>query len=412
LLIFIRDMAFASVIALWSASSFAVDLHTDRTIKIYHDADYSNHESSALSMMMGLNTALDEVGFQLQGYRLELVPKNHRGNSARSKQHMKEFIEDPDALFILGGLHSPPYIRYRDYINENQVLLLIPWAAGGPITRFDQGLNWVFRLSIDDTKAGYRMIQYAHDKKSCKTPHLLLEDTPWGKSNFETMSKAMKQYSNVKLSVSWFNWNTKVNSARILLRDIANSGSDCILFVGNSIEGVDIFEAIVSLEESQRLPVVSHWGITGGDFEKHIDAQKREKLDLSFIQTCFSFLGDKDNAIKNSIFDRAKKLYPQALESSVDVSSPAGFIHSYDLGKLFIQAVNEIKLTGDVRIDRVAIRNKFENIGTPVEGLLKIYSAPFSAWSTDDQDAHEALGLDDFCMATYDKYGHVVVYPN
>lgn len=412
MLIFIRDMALVAAIVLLSGYSFAADLDTDRTIKIYHDADYSNHESSALAMMMGLNTALDEVGFQLQGYRLELVPKNHRGNSVRSKQHMKEFIEDPDALFILGGLHSSPYIRYRDYINENQVLLLIPWAAGGPITRYDQGLNWVFRLSIDDTKAGYRMIQYAHDKKSCKTPHLLLEDTPWGKSNFETMSKAMKQYSDVKLSVSWFNWNTKVNSARILLRDIANSGSDCILFVGNSIEGVDIFEAIVSLEESQRLPVVSHWGITGGDFEKHIDAQKRERLDLSFIQTCFSFLGDKDNAIKDSIFDRAKKLYPQALESSVDVSSPAGFIHSYDLGKLFIQAVNEIKLTGDVRIDRVAIRNKLENINTPVEGLLKIYSAPFSAWSTDDQDAHEALGLDDFCMATYDKNGHVVVYTN
>lgn len=412
MLIFIRDMALVAAIVLLSGYSFAADLDTDRTIKIYHDADYSNHESSALAMMMGLNTALDEVGFQLQGYRLELVPKNHRGNSVRSKQHMKEFIEDPDALFILGGLHSSPYIRYRDYINENQVLLLIPWAAGGPITRYDQGLNWVFRLSIDDTKAGYRMIQYAHDKKSCKTPHLLLEDTPWGKSNFETMSKAMKQYSDVKLSVSWFNWNTKVNSARILLRDIANSGSDCILFVGNSIEGVDIFEAIVSLEESQRLPVVSHWGITGGDFEKHIDAQKREKLDLSFIQTCFSFLGDKDNAIKDSIFDRAKKLYPQALESSVDVSSPAGFIHSYDLGKLFIQAVNEIKLTGDVRIDRVAIRNKLENINTPVGGLLKIYSAPFSAWSTDDQDAHEALGLDDFCMATYDKDGHVFVYPN
>ena len=412
MLIFIRDMALVAAIVLLSGYSFAADLDTDRTIKIYHDADYSNHESSALAMMMGLNTALDEVGFQLQGYRLELVPKNHRGNSVRSKQHINEFIEDPDALFILGGLHSSPYIRYRDYINENQVLLLIPWAAGGPITRYDQGLNWVFRLSIDDTKAGYRMIQYAHDKKSCKTPHLLLEDTPWGKSNFETMSKAMKQYSDVKLSVSWFNWNTKVNSARILLRDIANSGSDCILFVGNSIEGVDIFEAIVSLEESQRLPVVSHWGITGGDFEKHIDAQKREKLDLSFIQTCFSFLGDKDNAIKDSIFDRAKKLYPQALESSVDVSSPAGFIHSYDLGKLFIQAVNEIKLTGDVRIDRVAIRNKLENINTPVEGLLKIYSAPFSAWSTDDQDAHEALGLDDFCMATYDKNGHVVVYPN
>lgn len=420
MLIFIRDMALASVIALCSASSFAADLDVEndigRTIKIYHDADYSNHESSALAMMMGLNTALDEVGFQLQGYRLELVPKNHRGNSVRSKQHINEFIEDPDALFILGGLHSSPYIRYRDYINENQVLLLIPWAAGGPITRYDQGLNWVFRLSIDDTKAGYRMVQYAHDKKSCNNPHLLLEDTPWGKSNFETMSKALKQYSDAKPSVSWFNWNTKVNSARILLRDIANENPDCILFVGNSIEGVDIFEAIVSLEENQRPPVVSHWGITGGDFEKHIDAQKREKLDLSFIHTCFSFLDDTDtdtdSAIKSSVFDRAKKLYPQALESAADVPSPAGFIHSYDLGKLLIQAVNEIKLTGDVQVDRAAIRNKLENINTPVAGLLKKYSHPFSAWSTDDQDAHEALGLDDFCMATYDKNGHVVVYPN
>lgn len=394
--------------ALWSSSAMA----DNRVLKIYHDADYSNHSSSALSMMMGLNTALDEVGHELQGYQLEVITKNHRGNSIRSKRHMKEFIEDPDALFMLGGLHSPPYIRYRDYINENGILLLVPWAAGGPITRYDKGLNWVFRLSLDDTKAGNRMVQYAHDKKSCESPHLLLEDTPWGKSNFETMSKALKQYSDEEPAVSWFNWNTKVNSARILLRDIANENSDCILFVGNSIEGVEIFEAMVSLEENQRLPVISHWGITGGDFDKHIDGQKREKLDLSFIQTCFSFLDDTDNEIKRSVLNRAKKLYPQALESSVDVPSSSGFVHSYDFGKLFIQAVNEIKLTGDVLIDRAAIRKKLENINTPVEGLLKIYSHPFSAWSADEQDAHEALGLDDFCMATYDKHGSVIVYPN
>lgn len=404
----LRYTVLIAFFTLWSTSSMA----DNRTLTIYHDADYSNHGNSALSMMMGLNTALDEVGHEIQGYRFKIVTKNHRGNSVRSKRHMKEFIEDPDALFMLGGLHSPPYIRHRDYINENGILLLIPWAAGGPITRYDKGLNWVFRLSLDDTKAGSRIVQYAHDKKSCENPHLLLEDTPWGKSNFKTMTKALEKYSVKEPAVSWFNWNTKVNSARILLRDIAHSGSDCILFVGNSVEGVSIFKAMVSLDENERLPVVSHWGITGGDFEETINAEMRDEIDLSFIQTCFSFLDDTGSALKTSVLGRAQRLYPKVISTPRDIPSPPGFIHSYDLGKLFIDAVSEIELTGNVDVDRASIRSRLENINKPVDGLIKSYVKPFSFWSAESPDAHEALGLDDFCMAYYDKSGSVIVYPN
>jgi branched-chain amino acid transport system substrate-binding protein len=387
-------------------------LSNDKKIDIYLDADYANHESSASAIMMGFNTALDEVGHQIQGYTVEIVPKNHSGNSIRSKQHMKEYLADPKAIVFLGGLHSSPYIKYRDYINENGILLLVPWAAGGPITRYDKGLNWVFRLSIDDTKAGYRIAQYAYEKKSCKNPHLLLEETPWGKSNFNTMSLAYEQYSGKKPEVSWFEWNLRFNLARIILRDIGSSGADCILFVGNSLEGQEVVKAMASIDEEFRLPIISHWGITGGQFEKDVTRDVREKIDLSFIQTCFSFVNAGKSGVGKKVFDRVKKLYPDKIVDVRNISSPPGLIHGYDLGKIFLQAISQVKLTGNMQADRASVREELERLKHPVVGLIKTYSQPFRPWSIGHPDAHEALGINDFCMAAYDADDSVIVFPN
>ncbi|MFT5760057.1 MAG: branched-chain amino acid transport system substrate-binding protein [Alteromonadaceae bacterium] len=107
---------------------------TNKTLSIYHDADYSLNQLSAQAMKMGLLTAFDEVNNEVQGFRLALEEKNHRGNIKRSLLSMKDFLDDENALFILGGLHSPPYIKNRTFINENQIPLLVPWAAGGLYT--------------------------------------------------------------------------------------------------------------------------------------------------------------------------------------------------------------------------------------------------------------------------------------
>ena len=138
-----------------------------KTLTIYHDSDYSNHNESAYAMKMGALTALAEVDYSAQNYQINIVEKDNRGNSNRSLLHMRQFLKDPNALVFLGGLHSPPYIKNRDFINKNELLLLVPWAAGGPITRYPSDKNWVFRLSVDDTKAGYRMVQYATDTLNC-----------------------------------------------------------------------------------------------------------------------------------------------------------------------------------------------------------------------------------------------------
>lgn len=394
---------FAGLLCCSTASALA------NTLRIYHDADYSVHAESARSMAMGFRTALAEVDNRIQGYEIELVARDHRGNSKRSLHNMRQFLDDPAALFVLGGLHSPPYIQNRDFINQNGVLLLVPWAAGGPITRYPGDTNWVFRLSIDDTKAGYRIAEYAIDSKGCNSPHLLLEDTPWGKSNYQTMSAAIVKQLDRQPDVTWFRWNIKANSARILLREAREKGADCVLFVGNAVEGEEFARAMVSLDTEQRMPIISHWGITGGDFHLKVDPELRRELDLHFIQTCFSFMSPRQTPLSRAVLQRSKTLFPGEIERPGDISAPPGFIHAYDLGRLFVAALEQVELSGDVAADRALLRDALEQLRQPVEGLVKTYRKPFRAWSPTHHDAHEALGLQDFCMARFDEQNRIIV---
>lgn len=381
-----------------------------KTLTIYHDADYSLNEISATAMKMGLLTAFDEVNNEIQGFHVELIEKNHRGNIKRSLLTMKNFINDKKALFVLGGLHSPPYIKNRKFINDNEIPLLIPWAAGGPITRYPSSNNWVFRLSVDDAKAGIRISEFSLNKLSCKKPHLLLENTPWGQSNQKTMSSYLND--KVSFGLSLFGWNIKENSARIMIRNIVSEGYDCVFFVGNFNETQQFINAMISMEKEKRIPIISHWGATGGEVDMIFTEQVKQAMSFHFIQSCYSLSASNQSIFQRSVMARAKKLFPDEFTSPETVKAPAGFIHAYDLGRLAISALQQIKLTGNMKQDRFLFKQALESLQQPVQGLIKEYNKPFSQWSEQQQDAHEALRLENFCMASFGQHNQIIITDN
>lgn len=89
--------------------------------------------------------------------------------------------------------------------------------------------------------------------------------------------------------------------------------------------------------------------------------------------------------------------------------APTGFIHGYDLSKLLIQALSELELEGEMVNNRDKLRIALENIQSPVQGLVKRYDKPFTTYSESNKDAHEALGLDDLCMATFNQDNNISV---
>ncbi|MDA9004101.1 ABC transporter substrate-binding protein [bacterium] len=382
---------------------------TEKVLTLYHDADWSNHTESAQSIWRGVETALSQVDYRIQGYRIELVKKDHIGNVALSRKNMTDFMADKQALAIISGIHSPPLIKYRTFINENKLLTLVPWAAGGPITRHPSTENWVFRASVDDTKAGEVLVSFALNKKGCKAPHLLLENTPWGHSNLKSMSLALNQYGQTSIQTTRFDWNMKGYTAKSKLQSIIEQGADCILLVSNSLEGAEIALAMASMLPEKRLPIISHWGITAGHFHKTVNKDVRQGIDVSFIQSCFSFMQKPLSSKGDAVLSQAKKLFPEAIKAPIDIRSPVGFIHGYDITLLLLQALKQVTLTDDMLQNRDAVRKALEDLNQPVEGLVKTYEKPFSVFSDTNNDAHEALGIKDYCMANYGLNDEIIL---
>lgn len=381
----------------------------DKVLKLYHDADWSNHIESAQSIWRGFDLALNEIDHTIQGYRIELVKKNHSGNVTRSLSNYEDYLEDDQALAVISGIHSAPLIKNRGFINENSALTLVPWAAGGPITRHPSTENWIFRLSLDDMKVGEVLIDYALDVKGCKAPHLLLEDTSWGDSNARNMNVALEKRNTQSSGITRFSWNMKSHVARSKLQDLKENGADCIVLVANAIEGSQLAISMSELDVSMRLPIISHWGITGGNFHETVNAKTREDIDLSFVQSCFSFNQEPLSPKGRDVLIQAMERYPDDITKPSDIRSPTGLIHGHDLGHLLIAALKTVVLTDDIEKNRDNVRVALESLEAPIDGLVKTYNAPFSPYSSTNVDAHEALGADNYCMAVFGPNDEIFV---
>ncbi|MGB0899946.1 MAG: ABC transporter substrate-binding protein, partial [Psychrobium sp.] len=152
--------------------SFSMNASTKepQPLHLYLDADFTTMSAAANAIELGINTALSEEAHKINGYQIKIIRKNHRGNSRRSTKHLQQFIEDKNAIAVFGGLHSPPLLSNKTFINQHQILTLVPWAAAGPITRSTNSENWIFRLSIDDSNAGEFIINQAL-KQGFKRPY-------------------------------------------------------------------------------------------------------------------------------------------------------------------------------------------------------------------------------------------------
>jgi len=375
--------------------------------KIYLDADFSSTQASSNSIKQGIEVALAEENFQIDNFTFELVTKNHRGNSLRSKRNLEAFLADQQALVVFSGLHSPPLLANKAFINHNKILMLDPWAAAGPITRSGDNENWIFRLSIDDSNAGTFITEQAL-KEGFKKPLLLLEDTGWGRSNERTMTQALQQQNIKPSGIKWFNWGLGLNHAKLLLREAKLANADVIFFVGNANEGKVFLNAMNELEKDKQLPIRSHWGITGGNFAEIITAKQRENIDLKFIQTRFSFLTQPTTMLAKQVFKQASSQYSMIKVPS-DIKAQTGFVHAYDLTKILIAAIKQAGLNGNRVVDNQAIKVALENLQKPVIGLIKNYKKPFSSYSENSPNAHEALSINDYVMAYYNDNNNIVL---
>ncbi len=366
--------------------------NANRPIIIGLDADMSSASAMAgQSIQRGALIAIHEINSRggVLGRQLVLETRDHRGSPIRGKDNIEELAKLTDLAAILGGLHTPVALEVLPLIHTDHIPFLIPWAAGTPIVDNGYTPNYVFRVSVRDAFAGKFLVDTALNN-GFRQPGLLLENTGWGRSNLKAMTEAIIERGQQPPSVQWFNWG--VNDLGEEIMALQKDGVDVILLVANPPEGLALVNSMVALPANNRLPIISHWGITGGKFQ-HIAGKELTEVDLSFLQT-FNFANPPFPKRAEKLFSAYKQLFKE-YETSAEIPSAPGLAHAYDLIHLLAKAITKANTT-----DRPAVRNALEEIQSH-SGVMADYAPPFS------KNKHDALGPDSFQIYRYDKLGTI-----
>jgi branched-chain amino acid transport system substrate-binding protein len=378
--------------------SFILLLHSTiaiaKPIVVGLDADMSAVAiEGGIAIKRGAQIAIDEINAAggVLGRKLKLEVRDHRGNPARGLANINYFGGKDDVVAVLGGVHTPVALHELEAIHQHKMIYLGPWAAGTLIVKNGYSPNYVFRLSVRDEHAGKVLLKYAYEKK-IKRVGLLLERTGWGRSNEVSMGAAAKKYNISIEKTEWFNWRAK--SVKNQMDNLIEAGVEAILLVANAPEGVTVVKELASRSKSNRVPIISHWGIASGTFVKNTGLDTLAKVDVSVLQT-YSFLKPTNDIKMQKLLSAYKTTFDTNVTPE-NLPAQVGVVHAYDLIHLLAIAINKAGTT-----DREIVRNAFEKIEI-YRGVTKLFKQPFTP------KRHDALMPDDYIVSKYNDKGYLV----
>jgi len=360
-------------------------------IKIGIDAEFGIPQStSAQAIRNGAQLAVNEINAAggVLGRQLEIVERDNRAVPARSLNNLRELAADPDVVAVMCGRFSPVVVELLPEINRLRMLMLDPWAAADSITDNNYSPSYVFRLSLRDSWALQVMMRHAL-KSGMRKVGILLPSTEWGRSSLKAaeMTAGHDTHQEIVLP-QWYNWGDSSMIERY--QALRKSGAEAILFVANDREAVILVREMASLPKEQLLPVIAHWGLTGGEFVAQLGTALGV-VDLSVVQT-YSFI-DKTDPVARRALAGLKSV--AGTDDPRKVVSPVGVAHAYDLVHLLAKAIKQAKTA-----DRLAVRDALENLG-PYTGLLGQFDRPFTA------GRHDALSIRHVFMARFANDGSI-----
>lgn len=368
---------------------------SDAPVLIGLDAEFGRPTGTAEdAIKQGILIAIDEVnaaGGVLGGRRLALVEKDNRSVPARAVQNTTELGADPAVVAMFCGRFSTAVMETLDAVHAARLPLLDPWAAADKLVDNGRTPNYVFRLSLRDSWAVPAMLEHARSK-GYRRLGVLVADVAWGRANQALIEKLGAAQGFTIAGSRSFRYGDGTVMSRY--HALLEAKPDALMIVTSENEGADLIKGMAALPARKRLPVLSHWSITGSNF-RALTGPALGRIDLAVVQT-WSIRSARGKKL-DAVLSTARRLF--GVTSASQIGSPVGLAHAYDLTHLLARAIDAAGST-----DRAAIRAALERLG-PYDGLIKYYAQPFAP------NRHEALAPDDVFMARYATDGTLVRIP-
>ena len=379
----VRTVSFWCLVASALLGSLTASVRAAEPIKVGLVAALSGQSAkSGEGITRGLTIAIDEInarGGLLGGRQLTLIRRDDESNPSKGQIAARELIFKEGVAALFGGIDSPVSLAIVPLANKEKIPFMGVWAAATPITRNGANPNFVFRVSAVDELVDKALVQYAVKKYAAKRPGMMLINNPWGESNEKGLTAAIAAAKIETAGIEKFEAND-VDMVPQLSRLKAGQ-ADVIFLVANAAPGAQMMKSLERMEWT--VPVVSHWGISGGRFP---ELAGKGAQHVEFIQT-YSFFGPQ-SAVGQRVLAALQAKYPD-IKGPGDVTPPVGVANAYDAMHLMALAITRAGSS-----DGDKIRQGFYAIET-YEGLIKTYHKPFAP------ENHDALNENDYVMVHY-----------
>ena len=353
------------------------------------DAEFGHKASqSAQAIEHGARIALAELnaaGGVLGGRPLRLETRDNRSLPARAEANLRELAALPEVVAVIGGKFSNALLPCVPLVHELGLPLLLPWSSADGIIDHGRTPSWTFRLSLKDSWVVPALLARAA-ASGFKHPGLLLPANSWGRSNQIAAEKHLASTGMAHAGFAWYPFGATTMAAPY--NQLRANQADVLILVANESEGAVLVQELAQRPTAERLPLICHWGLTGGDFTR-LTGPALAAVDLQVVQT-FSFISAVSPARDRVL---AALIAAHGATRAEDVPAPIGTAQAYDLVHLLAQA---IQVAGST--DRRKIRDALEHLG-PHDGLIRRYAAPWTP------ERHEALDPSAIIFCRWDPAG-------
>ncbi len=352
------------------------------------DVDLSGAaQIGSLAIKRGVELAIEEINAQggVLGKKLVLLCKDNRGSASIGENNVRSLIERDDVVAIMGGVLSAVIVESIDETSKAAIPHLIPWGAAEKLTHTDHKPNPLFRLSANDGSAITFMGEHLLNRY--ERVSIVYENSVWGREGYGQFLELSRRLGKPITEAVMF--NAGQNDFDPTVVRLKQSKTQALLLIANAPETNVFLQTLDTL--NFRVPIISHWGITGNTLHpKTLQALRR--LDLRVFQT-FSFL-HRPTPQSARLAQRYLNRYGV---SSVDaIKAPSGVAQAYDLTHLLALAITQAKTS-----ERSRVRDTLEKLGR-YEGVIRTYDTPFT------HNDHEALGREDYFFGRFREDGAII----
>jgi branched-chain amino acid transport system substrate-binding protein len=343
------------------------------------------------SIEAGIAVAIAEInaaGGVLGGRPLVLEVRDHRSSIARAQQAVHDFAAMPDLVAVFCDSYSPTALEMVPLAQEHGLPLLNPWASADAIVDQERRPGWSFRLSLRDSWAMPAIVAHAAGR-GLRSLGLLAVANGWGRSNEAALRGALGAGRARLAGVEWHGPSDDAPMMATRLAALRGAGAQAVVLVAAFDDSCALFTAMGGMPAAERLPVLSHWGLTAGDVAAC--TAPLDTLDLRVVQT-FDFGGSRHPRARAIEAAGRARL---GIAAGAQLPSPAGLAHAYDLTQILARALQAAGST-----DRAALRDALEQV-RDVRGLVRHYPRPFAP------DRHEALSPADVYLARFGPRGEL-----